>query len=197
VASKLANRFHRPVAVLCDSAGMLKGSARSIPGIHLLNALSACATHLENYGGHALAAGLRLNRRQLTQFRQCFEQCVGDLTDPSTLIPQVIIDCELFFDQISDSLIDELTCLQPFGSGNPAPLFLAKNIEVVSWSPVGDNHRRMVLRQAGTPTRKLAAIWFNADNSQPAREIYHQIAFQLQWNHWNGNKYPQLLIVET
>jgi len=127
-----------------------------------------------------------------------FENTICRMAKPDDFIPKIIIDCVLDFEDISDKLIDELEFLKPFGMGNNEPLFMARNIDVVSSRMVGNNHRRMVLRQGEERTEKMFnSIHFNVDPGTPLKENFDQIAFRLRWNRWNGRKTAQLVIEET
>jgi single-stranded-DNA-specific exonuclease len=194
VASKLSQAYHLPAVVIALTNGRGKGSARSIPGLNLYECLGACSEDLKGFGGHAMAAGLQIEAHKLESFRTRFEAAVAARSDSTTLIPQITIDCELYFEEIAARLVDELEGLQPFGSANPAPLFMAQDIEVISAQTIGQRHRRLKLRQRGDRRRSFNAIWFNVDPDHPFHKGYNQIAFRLQWNRWNGSKKIQLLM---
>jgi single-stranded-DNA-specific exonuclease len=120
------------------------------------------------------------------------------MTQPDDFIPRIFIDFVLDFEDISDKLIDELESLKPFGMGNNEPLFMAGNINVVSSTIVGNNHRRMVLSQGkGRTDKTFNSIHFNVDPDTPLKENFDRIAFRLRWNRWNGRKTAQLVIEET
>jgi single-stranded-DNA-specific exonuclease len=194
VASKLSQAYHLPTVVIALTNGRGKGSARSIPGLNLYECLRACSEDLKGFGGHAMAAGLQIEAHKLESFRTRFEAEVAARSDATTMIPRITIDCELYFKEIAARLVDELEGLQPFGSDNPAPLFMAQDIEVISAQTIGQRHRRLKLRQVGDRRRSFNAIWFNVDPDHPFHKGYNQIAFRLQWNRWNGSKTIQLLV---
>jgi single-stranded-DNA-specific exonuclease len=197
VASRLIQKYGKPAVVASEKNGLVKGSARSLAGVDLFAALSACKKDLLQFGGHALAAGLTAESANWKRFQENFEAAIQRLTQPEDFIHRVILDGEIFFEEISSLLIDELQSLAPFGPENPAPLFMAKNIEVLSSAIVGKRHRQMLLRQQGNPRQSFSAIQFNVDPGRPADAGFQQIAFRLQWNRWNGNKRAQLVIEET
>ncbi len=198
VASRIAKKYFRPVVLITTADGIGRGSARSIPGVNLYKGLSACANDIENFGGHAMAAGLKIKAKNIEKFEMNFENTICRMAKPDDFIPKIIIDCVLDFEDISDKLIDELEFLKPFGMGNNEPLFMARNIDVVSSRMVGNNHRRMVLRQGEEKTEKMFnSIHFNVDPGTPLKENFDQIAFRLRWNRWNGRKTAQLVIEET
>jgi len=198
VASRLAKKFFRPVVLISTKDGIGKGSARSVPGIDLYDGLMACASDLENFGGHSMAAGLKLKDENINLFQENFEKVVKNMTKKINLVPVITIDYELNFDDISDTLIDDLEALKPFGAGNHEPLFTAKNIKVLSSKIVGENHRNMLLKQNSSSKGKgFNAIHFNIDKSKQLNDGFDKIAFRLRWNHWNGTKKAQIIIEET
>ena len=198
VAARVAKKYFRPVVLITTADRIGKGSARSIPGVNLYDGLSACAGDLENFGGHSMAAGLKIKTKKIDQFELNFENVVGSMTKPDDFIPKIYIDYELDFDNISGAFIDEIDSLKPFGTGNHEPLFMARNITVVSSKIVGKNHRRMILKQPGGKAGKTChAIHFNVDTGIPLKEDFDRIAFRLRWNRWNGRKTAQMVIEET
>jgi single-stranded-DNA-specific exonuclease len=196
VASRLAKKFFRPVVLISTKDGIGKGSGRSVPGFDLYDGLMNCASDLENFGGHSMAAGLKIKNENITLFQENFEKNANKQTiNP---VPVITIDYELNFDDISDTLIDDLEALKPFGAGNHEPLFTAKNIKVLSSKIVGENHRNMLLKQNSSSKGKgFNAIHFNIDKSKPLNDGFDKIAFRLRWNHWNGTKKAQIIIEET
>jgi len=198
VASRIVKKYFRPVVLITTTDGIGRGSARSIPGVNLYKGLSACANDIENFGGHSMAAGLKIKAKNIEKFEINFENTVRRMTKPDDFIPKIFIDFVLDFEDISDKLIDELESLKPFGMGNNEPLFMAGNINVVSSRMVGKNHRRMVLSQGKGRTEKtFNSIHFNVDPDIPLKKNFDQIAFRLRWNRWNGRKTAQLVIEET
>jgi len=198
VASRLQEMYYRPVILVSIKDGLAKGSARSIPAFDMFKGLSACSAFLKNFGGHTQAAGLTLPVEMIKPFQQHFEKTVAEATVPDDFSPTLAIDCKLNFKDITPTLLDELVSLEPYGRGNPEPLFTAENIEVLSASVVGKTHRRLLLGQPGLETRsRFNAIHFNIDPDKPVPERLERIAFRLRWNHWNGKKTPQLIIEET
>jgi single-stranded-DNA-specific exonuclease len=198
VASRVLERYYRPVVLIALKGDEGHGSARGIPGIDLHACLTACGAHLEDLGGHALAAGLRVRTDRLPAFQQAFEEAVLSRSAPEVFIPRIAIDAVLNFDEISENLVDQLESLMPYGSGNPEPLFLAPEVAVVSSAWVGNNHRRMTLRQPGRGAEVcLQAIQFNADPGSAAQSRFARLAFKLRWNRWNGSRTVQLVVEEV
>jgi len=195
VASRMMRTYHRPVVLISLQDGTGKGSARSVEGINIYDALTACGPFLEGFGGHAMAAGLQIREENIADFQNAFESEIQRTSAPETLVPAIQIDSELEVGAISDDLIDELELLMPFGVGNPEPLFLARDVKVVSSKILGRNHRRMVLSQtSGYATATIAAIHFNVNDDDAKKFHFDQMVFRLHWNRWNGKKTAQIVV---
>jgi single-stranded-DNA-specific exonuclease len=195
VASKLVEKFYRPVILISFKENVGKGSARSIPGINLYDALCQCSEYLEGFGGHPMAAGLSIKKENLNPFQSQFEKIIKSMTSRLVLRPKLCIDCRLDFDMISDRLMDELSMLQPFGQDNPEPLFCTEKVDVTFSKIIGKNHRKLILKQRNSKTNKTVnAIWFNVDGENLNKKYFETIAFKLHWNHWNGKKSIQAIV---
>lgn len=195
VASRLMQRYDRPVVLITTQSGTGKGSARSIPGTNLYHLLEKTSGFLTAFGGHALAAGLELDPANIDHFSRAFEAAVRQATGDRTFAPVQDIDWQLGLESISDRLIDELEQLKPFGTGNPEPVFLAARLRVVACRTVGRHHLKMTLQPASSGNaRPLDAIWFNADPPVPTLDHIRRLAYRLRWNRWNGRKTPQLVV---
>lgn len=198
VASRIMKKYFRPVVLITTADGIGKGSARSIPEINLYEGLSACADDIETFGGHSTAAGLEIKAGKIDQFKIHFENVVKRMAKPSVFKPKIAIDYKLDFADISNKLMDELESLKPFGTGNPAPLFITENVRIVSSKLVGQNHRSMVLDQSGKKSgNPLHAIQFNIDTRIPLTDNFDRIAYRLRWNRWNRSKKAEVVIEET
>jgi single-stranded-DNA-specific exonuclease len=150
VASRLVERFHRPVFVLSAENGTAQGSGRSIPQFHLLDALDSMGSLFLRYGGHAHAAGVTLAADLVPAFRQRFQLYAAERLSPADFVPQVEIDALVNFPELNDASVDQVLALAPFGCGNPAPLFAALNAEVVGPPTIlKERHLRVVLKQNG------------------------------------------------
>jgi single-stranded-DNA-specific exonuclease len=195
VASRIMERYYRPVILIAVEEGIGKGSARSIPGINLYEALAECRHYLDSFGGHSMAAGLKIRQENIDDFKNAFEKSILNRSGSEDLIQTLKVDAELDFVTISDALIDELESLMPYGTGNPEPLFVSSNVRVVSSKIVGQRHRRMVLRQSSRPNTPLfQAIHFNVDDRSAKEKSFAKVAFKLRWNRWNGKKTVQMVI---
>lgn len=195
VASRIMERYYRPVVLIATEDGMGKGSARSIPGINLYDALAQCRQYLDSFGGHSMAAGLKIRQDNIAEFKSAFEKSVQDRSESEDLIRMLNIDAELDFTTISAGLLDELESLMPYGTGNPEPIFVSSDVRVVSSRIVGQRHRRMVLRQPSRPhTPSFQAIHFNVDDRSAQEKNFAKVAFKLGWNRWNGQKTAQIVV---
>ena len=198
VASRLKDRLHRPVLAFAPEepgSDRLKGSARSIPGLHLRDALAAVdARHpglIERFGGHAMAAGLSLGAGQLAAFRQALETVVAGLVDPAQLRAELASDGELSAADFSRDLADQLRLAGPWGQGFPEPVFDGC-FRVQSWRRVGERHLKLELAPDAGGV-KLSAIHFGgwAGSAPPPRL---RLAYQLEPDDWNGRRGVQLLV---
>lgn len=195
VASRIVEKFHRPVVLFAQKEDTAKGSGRSTPYFNLYEGLAACSNILEAFGGHSMAAGVKIKIQNLSLFKREFENTVFKMSPPEDLLPDIYVGHELDFDDISTAFVDEIESLKPFGAGNPEPIFLARSISVISSDIVGENHRRMILSSSSGKKEKFYnAIHFNIDKNLPEKNFFEQIAFRLRWNRWNGNKSIQLVI---
>ena len=194
-ASRLVNQYRRPVILITTRDGIGKGSARSIPGFDIYQGLHDCRSLLETFGGHKMAAGLQIKAGNIKRFQEHFEQVVTHYPPSIDVEERLIIDGQLDLNQVSPDMIDALELLKPFGSGNPEPVFCARDVAIISSQVVGKRHLRMVVAHPLAPSRNnLNGIWFHPPELSMPKQHTVQIAFRLQWNYWNGRKTPQLVI---
>jgi len=128
VASRIVDRFHRPAVLVALNDGHGQGSGRSVSGFHLAKALEASAAHLEAYGGHEMAAGLKLRTENFEAFRQSFDAHAAATIDPVLLVTELRIDCDAELTHLNHALVTELKRLGPFGHGNRRPLLCCRNL---------------------------------------------------------------------
>lgn len=192
VASRLQKRHHRPTFVVgFDETGMGKGSGRSIHGLSLVAALGRCSALLEKHGGHEMAAGLTVREALFTEFRQAFCACARESLTDEQLQPSLHVDAELTLGEIDYELLDQHESLQPFGMGNPQPLFAARGVTVAGEPRVmKEKHLSLILRQNGDEYR---AVWFNSATQELPR-LPWDVAFQIERNEWQGTVSPQIHI---
>ena len=199
VASRLIETYYRPTVVLTMSNGFVTGSARSVPGFDLYQAIESCSDLLENFGGHMYAAGLTMRPERVEEFTRRFNAYVEENIDPITLQPQVEIDSELFFSNITPAFRRDLNRFQPFGPGNPAPVFVTRR--VVSHGEtklVGADceHLRMDLMQRQKPNTTIQTIAFQQPTHYEWIRAGHPIdvCYQIVENHYRGSVSVQLRI---
>ncbi|WAC64116.1 single-stranded-DNA-specific exonuclease RecJ [Pseudoxanthomonas sp. SL93] len=198
VASKMKERLHRPVIAFAPAepgSTTLRGSARSIPGFHIRDALAAIdAAHpglMEKFGGHAMAAGLTLEESGLSAFRDAFHRQAAAMLDDSLLQAELSSDGELQAHELDRAHADALRSAGPWGQGFPEPLFDGV-FDVLDWRVVGERHLKLSLRAAGRP-QPLSAIHFSGWNDQPPPPRIHA-AYQLDTNDWQDRRGIQLVL---
>ena len=199
VASRLIETYFRPTVVLTMSNGLVTGSARSVPGFDLYQAVESCSDLLENFGGHIYAAGLTMRPENVEEFTRRFNDYVEEHIDPEMLIPQVDIDSELLFSDITPKFRETLNRFQPFGPENSSPVFVTHGV-----SNRGDarlvgaerEHLKMDLMQGEKPNTSIPAIAFQ----QPSLYEYVRsgrcidVCYSVVENHYRGMVTPQLRI---
>jgi single-stranded-DNA-specific exonuclease len=184
VASRIARRFHRPTIVIgFDQSGLGKGSGRSIEGLSLVEALGRCQQWLEQYGGHEMAAGVSLRQENMAGFVDGFTQAARDLLTDDQLQPRLRIDHELAFRDLNFDLLQWHELLQPFGNGNPQPLFCARAVEPVAPPQVvKEKHLILRLRQKNFHQR---AIYFDGARTELPPPPW-DVAFQISADEYEG-----------
>jgi single-stranded-DNA-specific exonuclease len=162
VASRVAERFHRPAFVLAIENGVAQGSGRSIRAFHLLEALERMPDLFTKFGGHRQAAGVTLEAARVEEFRQRLCQHAAALLTPADFAPELELDAEIRLEEITDRAIFDVLRLAPFGYGNPAPVFVAKQLELVE-PPEMRNEKHLFLRlRSGGRTLRVKAWNFAA-----------------------------------
>lgn len=194
-AARAARRYHLPVALITVRRDISVGSARSIPGVNLYAAMCECADLFENFGGHAQAAGFSIKTENIDRFDSQFNYIVGRQISPDAAVPVLDIDGELAFGDIHDQLLDELDMLQPFGEGHPEPLFVARDVRVVSSFHLNNRHLKMMLTQPDlNHNQAIDSIRFNINPDQPVPGRFAIVVFRLRRDTWNRRNKPQLII---
>ncbi len=165
VASRLVERFHRPVFVLGAEQGIAQGSGRSIPEFHLLEALESMREIFLRFGGHRQAAGVGLCASRVDEFRDRLNAYAAARLRPEDFVRRIEVDAVAGLDEISDRAVEDVLALAPFGFGNPAPVFVMERAKVEGApAPLGERHLRVVLRQNG---RTLALKAWNCAERAP------------------------------
>ncbi len=197
VASKLVDAFHRPAIVLSKDGDIAHGSCRSIPSFNMLAALESCADLMTKFGGHKQAAGLTLESARIRELRAQVNDYADGCLQPDDLRPRLWIDGALTFRSISPQVASELFALAPFGAGNPNPVFRASGVEVIDGPRLlKERHLKMAFKQDGRVLRGIA--WRAADREAfvAANRGAIDLAFSLEQDTWNGERYLQLSIAD-
>jgi single-stranded-DNA-specific exonuclease len=195
VASRLVERFNRPVVLIAQNATGWKGSGRSIAAFDLHGALGACAGHLERFGGHRAAAGLSIETEQLDAFREAFAAHADTVLTDADLRPLTPIDAIVPARALTLELAEELDRLAPFGLGNPEPTLLVASVEAVSAATVGEGkHLRFRIRQHERDGGSAIAFGLGRELERLQRPGRYDVAFRLKENRWNGTVAPQLVV---
>ncbi|MBN1952018.1 MAG: single-stranded-DNA-specific exonuclease RecJ [Bacteroidales bacterium] len=199
VASRLIETYYKPTIVLTESNGFATGSARSVDGFDLYEAINGCSDLLESFGGHMYAAGLTLKKENIPALRERFEKIVSERITPEQQIPQLDIDAELDFGSITQKFYRILKQFEPFGPGNMNPVFFAENVaDNGQGRKVGTNgdHLKLNLIQEENPFNDLPAIAFGQGekfNLITGGSTF-DIAYTISENHFRGHTTLQLNI---
>ena len=197
VASRLIEHYHRPTIVLTKSGDHIAGSARSVAGYNLYEAIYQCRDLLVAYGGHFAAAGLTLLPENLEPFIKRFDDVVSATIPDDLLIPEIVIDAEISFREIKENFYNIICRMEPFGPENMRPVFITKKCVDFGYSKVlKEAHLKLVLKQDDTI---MSGIGFNMADKFPlfANGTPVDIVYSIDENEWNGNKNLQLKIIDV
>jgi single-stranded-DNA-specific exonuclease len=195
VASRLVERFHRPVVLIAGADGDWKGSGRS-PGVFDLHGgLSACSEHLERFGGHRAAAGLSIKPDQIESFADAFAAHADAKLTDDDLRPRTVVDAVVTGPELTLELCEELRRLAPFGLANPGVTLLLPSCELGDLAPVGDGkHLRFRVRDRGRDAGSAIAFGLGTQLDRFRQAARYDVLFRLEANHWNGTVAPQLVV---
>lgn len=196
VASRLVENYYRPTVVLTKSGDIVAGSARSVNGFNLYEAIHACREHLLGYGGHFAAAGMTMLPENVDAFKNKFEEIVAATITEDLLVPEIIIDAEIQFTDLTFAFYNILSQMEPYGPLNMRPVFIAHNITDSGYSKIiKDQHIRFVVKQQNSI---LTGIGFGmADKFHLLQQnIPLDIVFTAEMNEWNGMKSVQLRMID-
>ena len=195
VASRLVERFHRPIVLITRSHEGWKGSGRSIAQFDLHGALAACSSHLERFGGHRAAAGLSIAESELEAFSAAFAQHADAHLGPEDLVDVVRVDAVVAARDLTLDLAEELERLAPFGLGNPDVTLLVAATQAVTPGTVGEGkHLRFRVRQQGRDAGTAIAFGQGSQLDRVRAAGSFDLAFRLKENRWNGTVAPQLVV---
>ena len=196
VASRLIEHYHRPTVVLTKSGDHIAGSARSVTGFNLYEAIYECRDLLVAYGGHFAAAGLTMLPENLEAFTQRFEEKVAATIPEHLLTPEIVIHAEINFSEITENFYSILCRMEPFGPENMRPVFIARRCVDFGYSKImKELHLKFVLRQNDTI---MNGIGFNMADKFPLLQKGNPVdlVFSIDENEWNGNKNLQLKVID-
>ncbi|MGI8951024.1 MAG: single-stranded-DNA-specific exonuclease RecJ [Chitinophagaceae bacterium] len=196
VASRLIETYYRPTVVLTKSGEIIAGSARSVSGFNLYEAVHACREHLLGYGGHFAAAGMTLLPENIDLFIDKFEEVVSETIAEELLIPELIIDAEISFQELNNTFFNIISQMEPFGPQNMRPVFIARNVCDTGYSKIlKEQHIRFVIKQTAII---ITGIGFNmADRfSLLEKKQPLDIVFSIDLNEWKGEKNLQLKVCD-
>jgi len=193
-ASKVAERLNRPCVVISLDGDVGHGSARSIEAYHLFDGLTACRDLLDKFGGHSHAAGLSIRRECIPEFRRRLNEHAAACLTQEDLTPMLSIDAEIAAGALGFQLSQDLSALEPFGAGNPRPVFVTRGFRVLS-DPQIIKEQHLKLRLAGAHNRPIEAIWWRGIEEVEQTPTPNQridLAYELEANRWNGDIRLQL-----
>lgn len=194
-ASRLVDKFYKPTIVLSiQEDGVCRGSCRSIEGLNMYEALSACKEHLLQFGGHAMAAGLSLREEELPAFREAFAAYAGAHLSEEDYEPKVSVEFEMMPEELTLDLVEELSLLEPYGMGNPKPYFGCRNVRGREAMAIGrdQTHLRFKLGTDEAPVTSL--MWNRADLAPSVNRESLDIVYAPAINEWNGRRSLQCMV---
>jgi single-stranded-DNA-specific exonuclease len=195
VASRLVERFNRPVVLIAGTEGDWKGSGRSILSFDLHAALGACSEHLSRFGGHRAAAGLSIDPAKLGAFAEAFGEAVDAKLPEADLQPRIAVDAVVSGEELTLDLSTELGHLAPFGLGNPGVTLLLPSCDLSEVAQTADGkHLRFRVRHRDRPAGSAIAFGLGRHADRARREVRHDVLFRLEENRWNGTVAPQLVV---
>jgi single-stranded-DNA-specific exonuclease len=193
-ASKIAERLNRPCVVISLDGDVGHGSARSIDAYHLFDGLTSCRDLLDKFGGHSHAAGLAIRREQIADFRRRLNEHAASCLTEDDLVPALAIDAEIAAENLGFQFSQDLRALEPFGAGNPRPVFVTRNFRLLS-EPQIIKEQHLKLRVAGTDNRPLEAMWWRGVEEVDRRPKMHEhvdLAYEFEAQRWQGDIKLQL-----
>jgi single-stranded-DNA-specific exonuclease len=196
VASRLIETYYRPTIVLTKSGDVVAGSARSVSGFNLYEAIHACKKHLLGYGGHFAAAGMTLLPEEVDNFSKAFENAVAATITPELLIPEIVIDAELKFTEITPAFYKLICQMEPFGPNNMRPVFITRKVVETGFSKiVKEQHVKFAVRQQNVT---MSGIGFNMAAKFHLLQMKEplDIVYTIDENTWNNESNIQLKVID-
>ncbi|MFN2502344.1 MAG: single-stranded-DNA-specific exonuclease RecJ [Pyrinomonadaceae bacterium] len=196
-ASRIAEKLHRPTIVISIKDGVGHGSARSIPNFHLLNALGCCEELFEQYGGHAAAAGMKIKAENIPTMQKKLNEYAARTLSPDDLIPELKIDALVTSHSLCLDLVGQLGVFEPFGAGNPKPVFVTRNL-VLRDEPYVMKDKHLKFRLWGEDNKQFDAVWWDGVERSKGQTLKPnsriELAYVPEANVWQGNSRLQLVV---
>ncbi len=196
-ASRIAERINRPTIVLSTENGIAHGSARSVADFHLLDALSSCCELFEQFGGHAAAAGMRLTAENVLKLSEKLDSYATEAFKGTPPAPFINIDAHVSAETLGLDLIDDLAVFEPFGIGNPKPLFVTKELRITQ-EPLVMKQKHLKLNLAASSGKRFEAVWWDGVDRSKGRTLIPgnriELAYTAEKNVWQGNARLQLVV---
>lgn len=193
VASRLVEKYYRPIVMITVKDGIGKGSCRSIPGFDMYAALKSAGDLLIQYGGHKQAAGLTIAPDNIMALRQRLSHFAEETLQEEDYIPKIHIDTMIAIEEVTSVLIEQMACLEPYGMGNPGPIFGSRRLKVTDIRTIGQDgrHIKLKINRKNTPTDVLG--WDMGELSGTlVRQNFVDLAFYPEFNDWQGTRSIQL-----
>lgn len=194
-AARMVERFHRPSILLTESNGMAVGSARTVPGFNVYQAIKACDDLLTNFGGHDHAAGLTMPLEAVPIFQARFEEVVRNTITPAQQVPELLVNATLDFKSITPAFWRILRQFAPFGPGNHSPVFVTKNVvDTGSSKLMKGSHLRLSVRQGDSPPMIGVAFGMGEHFSKLSSGKPFHLAYKIEEENWEGKNYLRLMV---
>lgn len=196
-ASRIAEKLNRPTIVFSIEEGHAHGSARSVAGYHLLEALEFCGDLFEQFGGHAAAAGMKVRADRIDVVRTKLNEHAASALTPEMLTPELVIEAHLSAETLSLDLLRDLSAFEPFGAGNPKPVFVTKDL-VLDGEPFVMKGKHLKLKLRSSSGKRFEAVWWDGVERLNGRTLKPNSSIELAYipeaNTWQGNTRLQLVV---
>ncbi len=196
VASRLVEKYYLPTIIISRNGNICKGSCRSIKGIHIYEALQACKEHLLGFGGHEQAAGITLQADHVDSFRIAFDSYVANHLSDEDSIPHIPIEFEMLPQDVTMDLVEELARLEPYGMGNPKPVFGCRNVRGENARPIGRNGQHLSFLLNGTDSAVKMICWNKGDYAGIVNAESVDIVYVPEMNEWQGRRSVECFLQE-
>jgi len=199
-SSRITERLYRPSLVISLEDGIGHGSARSIKNFHLLDALDSCKELFEKHGGHAAACGFTIKEENIFAASERLNQYAKNKLTDDDLIPELTIDANVSTDTLNLDLVEQLRLLEPFGAGNPKPVFVTRDL-FLSQEPLVMKQKHLKLRLADRNGKRFEAVWWDGVEKSKGQTLHEnsriEVAYTPEANTWNGNTRLQLVVEDV